>query len=100
MTHFNSFKGTALQQSVSGVSTVDGVNYNNNGYATYGFEYWSNPSKRDEGYVTWFSQGKKSWAITADSIGPDTVSQVSQRLISEEPMVRCAFNVIRLQALT
>ena len=36
VTHFNSFKGTALQQSVSGVSDVDGGNYNGSGYATYG----------------------------------------------------------------
>lgn len=94
VTHFNSFKGTALQQSVSGVSTVDGVNYNNNGYGTYGFEYWSNPANRPEGYVVWYSQGQQSWRITADSIGPDTVSQVSSRIISEEPMVRYLFIIL------
>lgn len=91
ITQFNSFSGTSLQQSVSAVTLVDNANYNNSGYATYGIEYWSDMSKRQDGYITWFSQGQKSWTLTSPSIGPDAVSQVDQRLVPEEPMVRIQY---------
>ena len=87
ISHLNSYKGGVFQQAVSTVTEIDSTNYNNNAYGTYGFEWWSNPSNRDEGYVTWYSQGQKSWGITSKTIGADPTSQVSQRLISEEPMV-------------
>jgi len=86
VTHFNPFTGTALQQSVSGVTLTDNNNYNGVGYATYGFEWWSDPKHRDDGYITWFVDGKPSWKITAASLAADPVSGVSQRLIPEEPM--------------
>ena len=88
ITSFNNYKGGQFQQAVSAVTTVSSGVYNNTGYATYGFEWWSDPGSREDGYVTWFSQGKQSWTMTAATIGPDEVTQVSQRLIPEEPMVR------------
>ncbi|KAI0084781.1 glycoside hydrolase family 16 protein [Irpex rosettiformis] len=86
ISRFNSYKGGVFQQAVSAVTSIDSGNYNNKAYTTYGFEWWSNPSNRGEGYVTWYSQGQKSWSITSKTIGADATSQVSQRLISEEPM--------------
>lgn len=86
ITHFNSYKGGQYQQAISAVTDISSDNYNNNGYATYGYEWWSDPNDRDSGYITWFSQGKPSWKITAGTIGPDPVTQISQRLIPEEPM--------------
>ncbi|KAI5116308.1 hypothetical protein M0805_009634 [Coniferiporia weirii] len=86
ITQFNSFKGTTLQQGVSAVTYVDSSNYNDSNYAVYGLEYWSDMANRDDGYITWYSQGQKSWTATSASMGPDPVSQVSQRLITEEPM--------------
>lgn len=88
LTHFNSFTGTNLQQSVSAVTYVDNANYNGSGYALYGLEYWSDPKNRDDGYVQWYSSGQESWKITSASIGPDEGSGVGQRLIPEEPLVR------------
>ena len=87
ITQFNSYKGGTTQQGVSATTIIDSQNFGGNGYATYGYEWWSNPSKRSEGYVTWYSQGVESWKVTAASIGPDPLTQVSQRLIPEEPMV-------------
>ena len=87
ITAINSYKGGQFQQAVSALSDIDSKNYNNAGYTTYGCEWWSDPNNRDDGYITWFSQGKPSWKITAQTIGPDPVTQVSQRLIPEEPMV-------------
>ncbi|KAL5530448.1 hypothetical protein ACEPAF_6706 [Sanghuangporus sanghuang] len=86
ITRFNSFTGTTLQQSVSAVTKVSDTVYNDREYATYAFEYWSDKNHRDAGYIQWYSQGRESWRITSASIGPDPVSQVSQRLIPEEPM--------------
>jgi len=86
ITILNSYKGGQYQQAVSALTQISSQNYNNNGYATYGYEWWSNPSNRDEGYITWYSQGQKSWTMTSKAIGPDPISQVDQRLIPEEPM--------------
>lgn len=87
ITAFNGFMGTDLQQSLSAVTLIDNINYNNSGYATYGYEWWSDPNSRKDGYITWFSEDVASWTLTSASIGPDTTSEVDQRLISEEPMV-------------
>lgn len=96
ITRLNSYKGGVLQQAVSALTEISSDNYNNNGYASYGYEWWSNPSNRDEGFITWYSQGKKSWTVTSKTIGPDATSQVSQRLISEEPMVSTSLLTMRM----
>lgn len=93
ITTLNSYKGGVYQQAISAVTDISSSNYNNAGYATYGYEWWSDPSDRDAGYIAWISQGKPSWKITAQTIGPDPVSQISQRLIPEEPMVSSCFKV-------
>jgi beta-glucan synthesis-associated protein KRE6 len=92
ITNLNGYKGGQYQQAVSAVTDIDSNNYNGVGYATYGYEWWSDPSDRDAGYITWYSQGKQSWKITANTIGSDPTTQISNRLIPEEPMVR-VFNV-------
>lgn len=88
LTRLNTYKGGPYQQAVSAVTYIDNQNYDNMGYASYGFEWWSNPRNRDEGYVTWFSDGSKTWTATAASTGPDSTMGIGQRLISEEPHVR------------
>ena len=94
-TFLNSFKGTDLQQSLSGVTYVDNANYNDNAYATYGVEFWSDPNNRDDGYVVWYVNGQETWRIQSSAIGPDPISNISQRLISEEPMVGVSFTPSR-----
>ncbi|GJE88368.1 glycoside hydrolase family 16 protein [Phanerochaete sordida] len=86
ITRLNGYKGGQYQQAISALTDISSNNYNNMGYATYGYEWWSDPNDRDAGYIAWFSQGKPSWKITAATIGPDPVTEVSQRLIPEEPM--------------
>lgn len=51
-----------------------------------GFEYYSNPNDRSAGHITWVSGGRKSWTLNPAAVGPNPRSQVSQRLITEEPM--------------
>ena len=68
-----------------------------------GFEWWGNPDNPDEGFITWQSNGEKSYRLGASAMGPDTGlngTGVGQRRIPEEPMVslldfpreRCPYN--------
>lgn len=86
-TELNTYKGGLYQQAASALTYIDSRNYNGSGYAPYGFEWWSNPSHRDQGYITWFSGGHKTWTMTSGTVGPEGSAQVGQRLISEEPHV-------------
>lgn len=87
ITLFNTYTGGVFQQAISAVTYIDAQNYGGSGYAPYAYEWWSNPSNRQEGYITWFSESAKTWTMTSATIGPDSTSGVSQRLIPEEPMV-------------
>ncbi|KAF7323195.1 GH16 domain-containing protein [Mycena chlorophos] len=86
LSKFNSYKGNQYQESVSVLSYIDSEFYNGSAYAPYGIEWFSNPSKRSEGYVNWLSNGVKTWGMTADTIGADEDAEISERLIPEEPM--------------
>lgn len=86
VTTLNSYKGGPLQQAVSALTDISSSAYGGNGYATYGYELWADPNHRSNSYITWYTNGKPSWQITSATVGPDSTSQVSQRLIPEEPM--------------
>ncbi|KAJ6508227.1 glycoside hydrolase family 16 protein [Mycena sanguinolenta] len=86
ITKFNNYMGDQFQQTVSALTYIDSSFYGGAAYAPYGLEWFSNPSNRESGYITWYSDGAKTWTLTADTIGPDATSGVSARLISEEPM--------------
>ncbi|KAJ6557272.1 glycoside hydrolase family 16 protein [Mycena vulgaris] len=85
-TSFNSYKGSNQQQAVSALTYIPATAYSGDGYAVYGFEYWSDPNNRDDGYITWVSDGVQSWTMEAAAIGADSAVEISQRLIPEEPM--------------
>lgn len=85
---FNTYKGSELQEALSALTYIDPDSYvgTSGKYSTYGFEY--NPSRGDDGYVTWFVDGAQTWTLTNPSLAPNEQVQISQRLIPEEPMVR------------
>ncbi|KAG8716446.1 hypothetical protein FRC11_008595 [Ceratobasidium sp. 423] len=87
-TFINSYRGGPYQQCVSCVSSTNSSNYvtGGGGFGKYGFEYWSNPKRRSEGFVTWSVDDKAMWTATSASVGPDSAAEISGRLISEEPM--------------
>ena len=91
ITAFNSYLGGPYQQAVSTVTYINPENYNGTNYAPYGYEWWSDPNHRDQGYITWFSQGTKTFTMEASAVGPDTTTDISQRLVPEEPMVTGSF---------
>ncbi|KAF9565666.1 glycoside hydrolase family 16 protein [Agrocybe pediades] len=84
----NTYQGGPFQQAMSGVSYIENqfIGGGDDAFATYGFEYWSDPNHRDDGYITWYYQGQKTWKATANIIGPNSEAGIGQRLISEEPM--------------
>ncbi|KAF8158292.1 glycoside hydrolase family 16 protein [Crassisporium funariophilum] len=86
ITAINSYTGGPLQQAVSAVSYIDNKFYGGADYAAYGFEFWADPSHREDGFITWYSNNQKTWTVTAATVGPNAESQVQQRLIPEEPM--------------
>jgi len=86
LTKFNNYKGGTFQQAVSAVSYLDNADYAGNSFQTYGYELWSDPSHRDQGYITWSVGNTKTWTLHASAIGPDADTGVKQRLIAEEPM--------------
>lgn len=45
-----------------------------------------NENTRGDNYITWVANGRPSWTMHAESIGPDPEADIGQRLVSEEPM--------------
>ena len=60
-----------------------------NSFSQTGFEYWSDPNNRQNGFINWQVDGQQTSSLYAPSVGPDQGtggSGVGQRLIPEEPM--------------
>ena len=54
-----------------------------------GFEYWSDPGNRPDGFINWQVNGQQTSSLYAPAFGPDQGkggSGVGPRLIPEEPM--------------
>ncbi|KIM38469.1 glycoside hydrolase family 16 protein [Hebeloma cylindrosporum] len=90
-TRANSYRGSAVQQSVSGLTRTPTDMFQGSGanFKTFGFEYWSDPNDRNAGSITWQVDGKRSHRVLASAVAPDQGvggSGVGQRLIPEEPM--------------
>jgi len=80
-----------MQQSVSALTTLPPNVFQGSGaqFIKFGFEYWSNPSNPDEGYVQWQVNEQLTHRVSALAMGPDQGplgTGVSRRLIPEEPM--------------
>ncbi|WVQ75724.1 hypothetical protein IAR50_005354 [Cryptococcus sp. DSM 104548] len=97
ITSFNSYLGGTYQQAASSLTTVpSNIYYNQDDvtgwtgssgqFAMFGIEYQAFPDKREDGYITWYSDNKTSWTIYADAIKENAKTEVGRRLIPEEPM--------------
>ncbi|EGN94554.1 glycoside hydrolase family 16 protein [Serpula lacrymans var. lacrymans S7.3] len=87
----NPYRGSAVQQAVSALTQLPAPIFQGSGqqFSTFGFEYWSDPSNPQAGYVTWQTNGSQTVRMGADAMGPDQGTNgtgVSQRLVSLEPM--------------
>jgi hypothetical protein len=88
-TALNNYKGGPYQQAVSALSAISSSGYNGSGFSTYAYEWWSDPNHRSDGYVQWYSEGQETWKATYASLAGDSTTGISNRLIPEEPVVRC-----------
>ncbi|CEL55357.1 Beta-glucan synthesis-associated protein KRE6 OS=Saccharomyces cerevisiae (strain ATCC 204508 / S288c) GN=KRE6 PE=1 SV=2 [Rhizoctonia solani AG-1 IB] len=88
VTFLNDYRGSAVQQAVSGLTTLpDDIYQETQGnFQTFGFEYYGNKDKRSDGYITWLANGKKSLSMTAAAVGPDSMAEIQSRPVPEEPM--------------
>ncbi|KAG8733498.1 hypothetical protein FRC11_005669, partial [Ceratobasidium sp. 423] len=88
VTFLNDYRGSGVQQAVSGLTTLpeDIYQQSQGNFQTFGFEYWGNKDKRQDGFITWLANGKKALSMTAAAVGPDTMAEISSRPVAEEPM--------------
>ena len=67
-----------------------------------GFEYWTDPSNPQEGFITWQVNGNPTARLGASAVGSDQGAGgtgVSQRLIPEEPMVFITLHILSLSRI-
>ncbi|KAI0250774.1 glycoside hydrolase family 16 protein [Lactifluus subvellereus] len=85
-TVFNPYKGAQYQQAVSALSHISSSDYGGSGYATFAYEWWTDPKTRTDGYIQWYSEGKPTWKTTYASLAGDSATGISNRIIPEEPV--------------
>jgi len=88
VTFYNSYKGGVFQQAVSAVTNINNSDFTTGGggFGVYAFEYWADEQDASSTYITWYANGQTTWTATAASVGADSQTQISNRLISVEPM--------------
>ena len=69
----------------------DDVYFDQNGagsgeFRVFGMEYVSNKEDRAKGYVNWVSQNKNSWTMWGSAVPDNPRTEISQRIVTEEPM--------------
>ncbi|KAH9965331.1 beta-glucan synthesis-associated [Russula dissimulans] len=85
----NNYRGSAVQQAISGLTELPSDVFSGGpepNFHTFGFEYFANPQSRSDGFITWSMDNTPTIRMGASAIGPDQATDISQRLISEEPM--------------
>lgn len=88
-TRLNDYKGGAIQEAVSALSDVPPVAYElspNGRYMTFGVEYDPDWNEDGQASVTWYMDGRPTWTLNGQAIGPVPELDISQRLIPTEPM--------------
>ncbi|KAK4331397.1 Beta-glucan synthesis-associated protein KRE6 [Rhodotorula toruloides] len=78
----NIWKGSISQESASLNTLTDATSYEGAGYSTYSMEY--DPGA--DGRITWGINSNPTWQLNANAMGPNSETQIGQRLVSEEPM--------------
>ncbi|WVF69912.1 hypothetical protein IAT40_004696 [Kwoniella sp. CBS 6097] len=91
LTYWNTYLGGHFQQAVSGLTRLPrDIYYNQPGtnkqFTTFAFEYQAFPDKREDGYIAWVADGKRSWTMYADAVAENSRVGVGRRIIPEEPM--------------
>lgn len=89
-TEWNSYRGSVLQQAMSGVSSVPNNAYMKQPdaeYFTFGVQIDPDfDGDGSKGQITWYKGGVASWTAPAAMIGPQSSVGAGQRLVPVEPM--------------
>lgn len=82
----NTYTGAVYQQAASGIVETKRTVYEDSGaeYDTWGFEY--KPGGDADSYITWMSSDEPMWRLNPPAMGPNTATEVGQRLVPPEPM--------------
>jgi len=85
LTALNSYKGGVFQQAVSALTQTNQQAYelSGGGFSVYGYEYKPGTS---DAYVTWVSDNKASWTLLSAAMGSDSMVEIGERPIPQEPM--------------
>ncbi|WVR04544.1 hypothetical protein IAU60_001551 [Kwoniella sp. DSM 27419] len=91
LTYWNTYLGGYYQQAASALTRLPRDIYysqpgTNGQFTTFAFEYQAFPDKREDGYIAWVADGKRSWTMHADATGPNEKVGIGRRIIPEEPM--------------
>jgi beta-glucanase (GH16 family) len=87
-TIMNGYKGGNSQQAISAVTGLDPTIYDGKKFQTFAFEYVPSNTPGEQSYIRWLINGQETWRMLEPAVGPNAKSNVGQRLISNEPMVR------------
>ena len=100
ISHENNYKGGPYQQAVSVVTKMPDTIYTNQkkagvtggAFGLFELEWYADFENRENGYITWGVDGKRSWTMRADAVAANPRTQVGRRIVPEEPMA-----MVRLQ---
>lgn len=87
-TERNTYSGGPTQEALSCVSRVpDSAFFGTDGEGSVmGVEYVPDFSRKGQGYVTWYVDGKKTWTLFETAMSPNKHTQIGQRTLPLEPM--------------
>ncbi|KAH7104836.1 beta-glucan synthesis-associated [Auriculariales sp. MPI-PUGE-AT-0066] len=88
-TIMNTFRGQPTQQAISALTNLSATTYNGEAgaqFSKFGMEYFPVVDDPSQSYITWMSEGTRTWTMNGNAIGADTSTEIQQRLISQEPM--------------
>lgn len=86
ITFQNQWHGSISQESMSVYTYTDTTSFVEGGgtQTTYGMEY--HPGGSADSNITWAVNGTETWTMKASAMGPNSGTEIGQRLVSEEPM--------------
>ncbi|KZV97121.1 beta-glucan synthesis-associated [Exidia glandulosa HHB12029] len=89
-TQMNTYRGSPVQQAVSGLSETSDAIYGGPGgggqFGIFGFEYFSDLDNPDASFVSWIAEGERTHTMHGAAVGADPVAQIGRRFVSREPM--------------
>ncbi|BEI92175.1 uncharacterized protein CcaverHIS019_0409950 [Cutaneotrichosporon cavernicola] len=86
--HFNQYRGSIWQQATSLLAQTDQECYTHEKgcFEVFGVEWMPSEGDKNDGYISWLSDGRKAWTLHEGAMAPNTPAGIGQRIVSREPM--------------